>query len=205
MTTPVPSALADYKFVVVDVEGNGQTPPEIIELAALPVDETVTRADMRTWLIRPQKPIASMVTRKVHGIRNADVTDCPPWSEVAPEITKFIEGRVLVAHGAHVEYRVIGAHLPDWKPPMVLDTVRLAKYVWPGLPSYSLEKLVDHATLDVTAVADQQPHRAAYDTWCAWQLLRALVGHGDLDWPDLIKVATLPGSITPIEPQGGLW
>jgi DNA polymerase III epsilon subunit-like protein len=205
MTTPVPSVLADYQLVVVDVEGNGQSPPEIIEIAALPVAETVAHADMRSWLIRPQKPITPMVTKKVHGIRNADVAGCPPWSQVAPEIAQVIEGRVLVAHGAHVEYRVIGAHLPGWKPPMVLDTMRLAKYVWPGLPSYRLEALADHAHLDLAAVTHQQPHRAAYDTWCAWQLLRALVDHGDFDWPGLTKAATLPGALAPAEPEGGLW
>lgn len=205
MTTSVPSVLADCKLVVVDVEGNGQNPPEIIEIAALPIDETLTHANLRSWLIRPRKPIAPMVTMKVHGIGNADVADSPRWPDIAAEITKVIEGRVLVAHGAHVEYRVLGAHLPDWKPPMVLDTMRLAKYVWPGLPSYSLEKLADHANLDLTAVADQRPHRAAYDTWCAWQLLCALVDDGDLDWPGLIKVATLPGSVAPAEPEGGLW
>jgi exodeoxyribonuclease X len=205
MTTPGPSALADYKLVVVDVEGNGQNPPEIIEIAALPVDETASRASMRSWLVRPQKPIAPMVTRKVHGIRDSDVADSPQWSDLAAEIATFIEGRVLVAHGAHVEYRVLSAHLPDWKPPIVLDTVRLAEHVWPGLPSYSLEKLADHANLDLTAVADQRPHRAAYDTWCAWQLLCALLDHGNLDWPGLFKVAHLPGSTAPAEPERGLW
>jgi len=114
-------------------------------------------------------------------------------------------GRLLVAHSAHVEQRVISAHMPDWTPPMVLDTVRLARYVWPSLGSYSLTKLVEHAGLDLAAVADQRPHRAAYDTWCAWQLLRALVDDSDLDWPGLVKVAILSGSIVPAEPEGGLW
>jgi exodeoxyribonuclease X len=206
VTTPVPFALAGRDLVVVDVEGNGQNPPEIIEFAALRVDETVVdAAGLRSWLIRPLKAISPLVTRTVHGIRNADVADRPPWSEVAPQVATVIDGRVLVAHGAHVEHRVIGAHLPEWQPPMILDTLRLAKDVWPGLPGYSLEKLVAHADLDVTAVADQQPHRAAYDTWCAWQLLRALVDHADLDWSSLVRVAILPGSVPPSDEQGGLW
>lgn len=205
MTTPVPAALAGRKLVVVDVEGNGQNPPEIIEFAGLPVDNTASYADMRTWLIRPQRPIVPVVTRNVHGISNRDVADSPPWSDVADEIGRVLDGRVLVAHGAHVEYRVLGAHLPDWRPPMVLDTLRLAKHVWPGLPSYRLGKLVEHASLDLSAPDDQQQHRAGYDTWCAWQLLRALVDGGDLDWAGVIKVATLPASAAPTEPEGGLW
>lgn len=208
MTTPVPAALADHELIVVDVEGNGQTPPEIIEFAGLVVDGpdgTVRCEDMRSWRIRPQTPIAPMVTRKVHGISDADVDGCPPWSEVALEVTELLGDRMLVAHGAHVEYRVLGAHLPDWRPPLVLDTLRLAKHVWPDLAGYSLDKLVDHARLDLTAVAGQRPHRASYDTWCAWQLLVTLVNDGALDWQGLVKVATLPGSTAVPEPEGGLW
>lgn len=203
MTSSVPPVLAARKLVVVDVEGNGQSPPEIIELAALPIDAEVTQASMRSWLIRPQKPILPMVTKKVHGITNADVAECPPWSDVALEIESLLDGRVLVAHGAHVEHRVLGAHLPGWLPPMVLDTLRLAKYVWPGLSSYALDKLVAHADLDLTDVAAHR-HRATYDTWCAWKLLCALVDDGDIDWTRLINVGALPGSVRRAEPEG-LW
>ncbi|MGW4720935.1 3'-5' exonuclease [Nocardia sp. NPDC004260] len=74
----VPDALHGKDFAVVDVEGNGQTPPEIIEIAILPVSgATVGVDDMRSWLVRPARPITPIVTRKVHGITNADVAECP--------------------------------------------------------------------------------------------------------------------------------
>lgn len=60
--------------MVVDVEGNGQQPPEIIEIAALPIDDGQL-GPATTWLVKPRKPISPIVTRKVHGIRNADVAD----------------------------------------------------------------------------------------------------------------------------------
>lgn len=202
----IPSVLANQRLVVVDVEGNGQNPPEIIELAALSVDGDTTVADMRSWLVRPQKPITPIVTKKVHGIRNVDVADCPSWAVVAPEVGQLLADRVLVAHNASVEYRVLGAHLSDWTPPMVLDTLRLARYVWPELPSYSLDKLATHADLDLGAVAEQRYHRAAYDTWCAWKLLCALIDDGDLEWAGLVRAATVPGSAAPASTdQGGLW
>lgn len=206
MTTSVPLALVNRELIVVDVEGNGQSPPEIIEFAGLPIDKAVVGvADMQTWLIQPVKPIAAVVTRTVHGIRTSDVASCPLWAEVAPSVSAVLAGRTLIAHGAHVERRVIGAHLPDWQPPAVVDTMRLAKYVWPHLSGYGLEKLVEHAELDVTAVADQRPHRAAYDTWCAWQLLRTLVERSSLDWPGIVEVAALPTPAASAEEQGRLW
>jgi exodeoxyribonuclease X len=211
MTTPAPAALANQRLVVVDVEGNGQNPPEIVEIAVLPIDESVAFSDIQSWLVRPAGPITAIVTGKVHGISNLDVAMCPAWAEVAPEVDWALGDRVLVAHGAHVERRVLGEHLPDWRPRLVLDTLRLARHVWPSLTSYSLPMLTKHADLDMSAVTDLQPHRAGYDTWCAWQLLRALLDSSDLDWDGLVAVASLPGptntakAVEATEPEGGLW
>lgn len=203
----LPAALHGKRLIVVDVEGNGQRPSEIIEFAALPVDagHGGAEADMRSWMVRPQKPITAMVTRKVHGIRDSDVADSPAWPEVAAEIAELLADRVLVAHNASVEHRVITAHLPCWQPPMVLDTLRLAKYVWLDLPGYGLDKLVAHAGIDPAGFAESGYHRAAYDTWCAWQLLLRLIEDGELDWVGLVKVAALPSFVSPDEPAGGLW
>ncbi|WP_063043301.1 3'-5' exonuclease [Nocardia pseudovaccinii] len=202
----VPHALRGKDFVVVDVEGNGQTPPEIIEIAVLPVSgETVVVEEMRSWLIRPTRPITPIVTRKVHGITNAEVAECPSWSEVAEKIEASLTDRILVAHNANLERRIISEHLPDWTPPMVLDTLKLAKTVWPGIGGYSLDKLVTHAELDTTAVCDQGHHRAGWDTWAAWQLLVRLVDDSGFSWTELVKAAAPAEFIAPREPEARLW
>ncbi|SNY88142.1 exodeoxyribonuclease X [Nocardia amikacinitolerans] len=206
MTTPVPHALNGKALAVVDVEGNGHNPPEIIEIAILPIStDTAQVGDMRSWLIRPTAPITSIVTRKVHGITNADVAECPTWREVGAGIEAMLGGRILVAHNAKVEHKVLSAHLPSWAPPMVLDTLRLAKAVWPGLPGYGLDKLIDHAELGTTALAEQAYHRAAYDTWAAWQLLRRLVHDSGLDWDGVVRAAAPAEFAAVLEPEGGLW
>jgi exodeoxyribonuclease X len=205
MTSSLPTALVGKRLVVVDVEGNGQVPPEIIELAALPVDDGTSIKAMRHWMVRPSKPITSIVTRKVHGISNDDVADSPAWPEVAGDIEAVLSDRILVAHHATVEHKVIGTHLPSWRPPLVLDTLRLAKHVWPNHARYSLDWLVEHVGFDVAAVADDHYHRARYDTWCAWLLLLRLVEESGLDWAGLVKVAALPASAPLEEPEGGLW
>jgi DNA polymerase III epsilon subunit-like protein len=202
---PFPKALRNQQLAVVDVEGNGQNPPEIIEIAVLLVDGPTTPDAVRSWLIHPQQPVTPIVTRKVHGITNADLADCPPWPEVAEEIDEALCGRVLVAHNAVVERKVLTAHLPDWNPPLILDTLRLAKQVWRGLPSYALDKLIERGQLDTTTVAGQGYHRAGYDTWAAWQLLCALITDGELHWPSLVAAAGLPEFVPKSEPEGGLW
>jgi len=79
-------AFDGLQFAVIDVEGNGQQPPEIVEIAIQPVDGLSMGAEPVVWLVRPERPIAPIVTRKVHGIRNADVADAPTWSEILPDV-----------------------------------------------------------------------------------------------------------------------
>ncbi|WP_169812551.1 3'-5' exonuclease [Nocardia acidivorans] len=209
MTSPyteIPAALRGHDIAVVDVEGNGQVPPEIIEIAVIPVAGTaVSPDDIRTWLVRPKNPITPIVTRKVHGISNRDVADCPEWEDVAPKISRLMFGRVLVAHNANVEQKVLSRQLPDWKPLMVLDTLRLSKALWPGLKGYGLEKLIEHAELDTSALADQGHHRAGYDAWAAWQLLCRLVRDSELDWDGVVQAGGLPEFVRPPDSEGGLW
>jgi len=204
MIPSLPHVLRGKHLVVVDVEGNGQQPPEIIELAALPIDNGATPEDMRTWLVRPRREITGLVTRRVHGITNADVADRPTWPEIAGQVRELISSRALVAHAASVEYRVLSDHLPDYRPALVLDTLRLAKHVWPGLPGYGLDALVTHTALDTSAVP-QRHHRATYDTWCAWLLLCALAEQGGMDWAGLVQAAMLPTSPHGSPQREGLW
>ncbi|MGW2665929.1 3'-5' exonuclease [Nocardia tengchongensis] len=204
--TEIPAALRGHDIAVVDVEGNGQNPPEIIEIAIVPVGGTAVSPDeIRSWLVRPKAPITPIVTRKVHGITNDDVADCPEWEHVSPAIGRLMFGRVLVAHNANVEKKVLSTHLPDWKPLMVLDTLRLSKAVWPGLKSYALDKLIEHAQLDTSALADQGHHRAGYDAWAAWQLLCRLARDAELDWDGVVQAGGLSEFVSPPEPEGGLW
>ncbi|WP_280225355.1 3'-5' exonuclease [Nocardia farcinica] len=203
----VPPTLRGRQFAVVDVEGNGRTPPEIIEIAILPVfRDDVFVHEMLSWLIRPERPVTPIVTRKVHGITNADVESEPRWAEVSEQIRSVLTNRILVAHNANVERRVLSEHLPGWAPPMVLDTLRLAKAVWPGLAGgHALEKLVIHAGLDGSADVNQGHHRAGWDAWAAWQLLVRLIEEGRLSWDELVKAGAPAEFIPPCEPEGRLW
>ncbi|WP_214404783.1 3'-5' exonuclease [Pseudonocardia lacus] len=209
MTLHPPPVLAGHRLVVVDVEGNGQQPPEIVEIALLPLDQDkpTTVEDLRTWLVRPARPITALVTRKVHGITETDVAGSPPWGDVAGQVSAVVDGAVVVAHNASVEHRVLGAHLPTWQPPLVLDTLRLAKAVWPTLPGgYGLDNLITSAGLTPPgeSAAGLRRHRAGYDAWMTAALLIALVEHGDLGWEQLTEAGRLPGS-GPTDTEGGLW
>ena len=212
LTRPLPPVMAGQQLVVVDIEGNGQREPEIVEIAALPIDgpTPVTSTDLRTWLVRPRQPITPIVTRKVHGISNDDVAGCPPWQDVAAEVASTLGDRALVAHNASVERAVLATHLPGWKPAMILDTMRLARALWPGLVGYALERLAAHAEIALPPLpAGQRPHRAGYDALMTAELLVVLISHATQDglgWAEIIAAARYPHNDTGGEPpQEGLW
>lgn len=204
MSNTLPAALRARPLVVADVEGNGQQPPDIVELAVLTVDGQGDDSDFKTWLVRPPRRISPIVKR-IHGISNEDVENCPPWQAIEEEVAALLADRTLIAHSATVEYKVIGAHLPRWNPPMVLDTLKLAKHVWPDLDGYKLTDLIAHAEIDTSGFHEQRPHRAGYDTWCAWLLLCTLLGERELSWDELVRVACLKDFEPLAEPEGGLW
>jgi DNA polymerase III epsilon subunit-like protein len=193
------------KLLVVDVEGNGTNPPDLVEAAALPLlDGRPDTSTAGAWLVHPPRPVTAFATR-VHGLTNDALANCPSWEEVADEARTLLDGAWICAHHAHVDYRVLSAHLPTWEPAGVLDTLRLAKATCTGLPSYSLDALIEHLQPDLTH-APAQRHRATYDAYATAQLLITMAGHYDT-WDQLTAVAVppgLPGSPEP-EKEATLW
>ncbi|MFJ3405412.1 exonuclease domain-containing protein [Promicromonospora sp. NPDC090134] len=149
---------ADY--VVVDVEGSGAQPPQLVELALVPVHQGGIRS-ARTWLVRPPEPI-TWQARRVHGISNDDVTDAPRAEEVAEEVLEALGDSILVGHAVHVDVAVLSRALPGWAVPDMIDTPRLARRAF-DLPSYSLSSLVRHRRLDAGMPPGMRLHRAGYD------------------------------------------
>jgi DNA polymerase III epsilon subunit-like protein len=99
-------------YVVVDVEGNGQQPPDLVELAAVPIAAGLI-GEPRSWLVRPTEPIAPFA-RRIHGITNEQVAGRPVFTEIRDE--------VLAAHRATYDALVTArlfvrlATLPDTRP-----------------------------------------------------------------------------------------
>ncbi|WP_030244988.1 3'-5' exonuclease [Streptomyces sp. NRRL S-350] len=179
------------RVFVVDVEGNGGTPPDLVEVAAIPViGGSPVPSSTRSVLLRPPSPITPFA-RRVHGIRNQDVAQAPTWDQVGPQIQASLEGVWIAAHAAHVDYGVLLRHMPDWKPAGVLDTLRLARATYPKAGRYSLDALIELTAIDLASVPGQR-HRAAYDARATALLLIALAEHYDT-WDALLTAAVPPG------------
>jgi len=78
----------EQRIAMVDTETTGRDAAEdhIVELAVV-VGQAGKVISRDTWLINPGVPIPAETT-KVHGIRDEDVADKPPFADVVDEILR---------------------------------------------------------------------------------------------------------------------
>ena len=152
----------NLRYVVIDVEGNGRQPPELVELGVLPIVGGEIGTPL-SWLVKPAQPITPMA-RSIHGIHNDDVAQAPTLADIQDEVLQALAGAVaVVAHNAPVDIAVLQRELPGWRRPEIFDTLKLARRLLPGQASYRLGALVDEFALAVGLPDGLQPHRATYD------------------------------------------
>ena len=163
-------------FTVFDVETTGMSPARdrIVEIAALRIDTDGTEKRFST-LVNPGRRIPAAATR-VHHITDAMVADAPGFETVGAEFTAFAAGSKLVAHNALFDLRFLQESLvrcgcAPWEGD-TMDTLRLARSIFPGLPSYKLQDL--RIVLDLEC-SNGTAHRAGSDVeWTAVLLRKAL-------------------------------
>jgi len=164
-------------YAVVDVEGNGQQPPDLVELAVVPIVRGII-GEPRSWLVRPERSIKHFATR-IHGLTNNDVASQPPFAAVADEVREALAVPALVAHNAHVDTAVLQRELGDWQCPEVFDTLKLARRLLSKQDSYQLGVLVKALRLAEALPDGLTPHRATYDALVTARLFVQLAATSD--------------------------
>jgi DNA polymerase III subunit epsilon len=165
-------ALGEAPYVVFDVETTGSAAGKggaITEFGALKLvgGEVV---DQFSTLVNPGRPIDPFVVR-LTGITDRMVSDAPSISEVMPRFEEFVEGCVLVGHNVHFDCSfVIAARGGTPLPNEVLDTLKLARCLVPGLKRYRLSSLVSHF-----GVRQAPNHRALSDAAATTEVFRKLL------------------------------
>lgn len=171
-------ALANDRFWVVDVEGNGATPPEIVELSMVEVDDLQLTGRSYRWLIKPRQAIQPLATR-IHGLTNEVVAGAPSIEDVASEVVELLDRVPVVGHNVRVEVDALTRALPKWSTGTAIDTLRLAKFLRPSLESYTLERIGQElgCTAEAEAISKGKLHSALYDaTLTALVFVRLLAG-----------------------------
>lgn len=167
------TAWTSLDYAVVDVEGNGQQPPDLVEVGVVRITGGVIGEPL-SWLVKPPRPINYFATR-IHGITTADVAGAPDFEAIADEVRAQLDVPALIAHNAHVDVGVMMRYLPKWDVPEVFDTLKLARRLLPNQPGYKLGMLVKALNLADGLPDGLRPHRAAYDALVAARLFVRLV------------------------------
>jgi DNA polymerase-3 subunit epsilon len=159
-------------FSIIDIETTGSHAQYhgITEVAIINFDGEKIIEQFST-LIRAETEIPNFISH-LTGITNAMIADAPDWEEVMEQIDEFTRDRILIAHNAHFDYSFLkNAFLQSGKSfqRKTLCTLRLSRQIFPGLPSYSLNKICKHLNLEVNP-----SHRALSDAMAALELFKHL-------------------------------
>ena len=149
------------KYAVIDVEttGMGVQGNKITEIAILVHDGEQVLERYQT-LVNPQSSIPYSISR-LTGIYDHMVENAPKFYEIAKKVVEITEDCIFVAHNVNFDYNVIRKEFQDLGfsfSRKKLCTIRLARKLIPGLPSYSLGKICGQLGIEI-----QDRHRAMGD------------------------------------------
>lgn len=160
----------------IDIEGNGKSPPEVVEIAIVEMRGLERTGLRRSWRLRPQGGISPMASR-IHGIRDRDVAEAPRLENVADDILMWLEDVPIVGHNVRIELEVLDRALYGWSPKAAYDTLKLARVMLPNAPTHRLEALGVQLGLDTQTASETNStaHSALYDATLAAILFKHLL------------------------------
>lgn len=158
------------KFVVIDLETTGNLPKKgdrIIQFAAVVIEKGKITKKYSSFL-HPQKKIPLFI-EELTGINNEMVENAPLFSEIAHEVVSLLENAYFVAHNvlfdlSFLQEELIHAGHEGFYGP-VLDTVELARILYPTADGYKLTDLADKENLN-----HDRPHQADSDAFVTAEL-----------------------------------
>ena len=165
--------LAETEFLAVDTETNGlgSDACEVTEVGAVLVGGGELHERWRS-LVRTERPLSRGIQRFT-GISQAMIDSAPEPAAVFAELARLLERRVLVAHNASFDRRVLRQAFErsglDWPDPPTLCTVALARRLAPLARRRGLASLA--ATLGVEV---EEVHRALPDALTCARVFCAL-------------------------------
>jgi len=159
-------------FIDLETTGLDEQASEIIEFAGVRVvaGEAVEEFSQ---LANPGQALPLAIT-KLTGIRDADLRRARPSHVVLSDFLRFIGDDVVVAHNAAFERKFLAAKSDGYFRNTMLDTLELARILWPTFPHHDLDTLIAELELEVG-----ERHRALDDARVLIVLWERLVARLD--------------------------
>jgi DNA polymerase III subunit epsilon len=192
-------------LAALDLEGSGAQDHDheaILEIAVIPL--TAGQPDMTaayTTLINPGRPIPRRPWISP-GLTSTVLAAAPDPADVEPELTRRLNGRIIVGHNIGVDWRLLHRRHPAITPAALIDTLKLARHLKLGAKN-SLAALTSQLGLTPQIehlAAGSQPHRALWDTTAAALLLPALITRAwqqGATLSDLLATAGIDTAVSP--------
>ena len=160
-------------YAVVDLETTGHSSKQgdrIIQIAIVFMKDWQV-VDTYTKFVNPEQNIPSFI-EDLTDISNADVAHALPFQDIAYDVYEKLQGTVFVAHNIDFDLPFLQSEftrcgIPLWQGKS-LDTVELAKILFPTSYSYKLQDLA----LEL-GIIHQKAHRADDDALATAYLLKA--------------------------------
>ncbi len=193
------------RFVAFDLETTGTVPgvDQIVEIGAVRFVNGQPEATYST-LVDPRRPIPPGASA-VNHITDDMVRGKPFIENLLPSFSEFCGDDIMIAHNAPFDSQFLIADIKRHESPaplgIILDTLPIARKVFPGLPNYKLGTLVQHLKIPTTDF-----HRAEEDaTYCGYlfeQMVRrisiggqppqvtnliALTGKPEIRFPQIVR------------------
>jgi len=163
------------KFVVMDLETTGNLPKKgekIIQIGAVVIEDGRITERFAS-LINPQKPIPIFI-EELTGINNEMVRDAPLFSEIAEKVYSLLDDAYFVAHNVLFDLSFLQEELQqagfEGFYGSVLDTVEMARIVYPTADGYKLSDLAELENLQ-----HNRPHQADSDAEVTAELFLILL------------------------------
>jgi DNA polymerase III subunit epsilon len=188
--------LAGAEFLVLDTETNGLGGDacEMTEVGAVLVGGGELH-ERWSSVVRCSAPLRRGIQRFT-GITQAMVDAAPDLEQVLPALAQRLEGRIMVAHNAPFDRRVLRQAFDrighPWPDPPVLCTANLARVLLPLQRERKLAVLADALGIEVDAV-----HRALVDAETCARVLCALFPRLCANAPTVADAVRLQGPRRP--------
>jgi DNA polymerase-3 subunit epsilon len=196
--TAVPGDTGAPDFVAVDVETACGRVSSICQIGIVGFKDGQIAFEYET-LIDPKDYFSSFNTR-IHGITEDHVAGKPCFGDLHPEIARHLTGRTTVAHSYFDKGALAAAcrvHDRDPIPATWLDSVRVAKRVWPDLPSHRLNIVSKHLGIRL------KHHDALSDARAAGLIVMRAIGETGLPLASWLSTARVPAQPAPTPAADG--
>ena len=142
------------KLCVLDFETANSHPTSACSVGVLVIEDGVI---LHEWvsLIQPHPAYDHFdpINIQIHHITPIMVKDAPNFAQIYPLLLDFFEDAILMAHFAPFDMKVLSEliHVYGLKRPdnQYIDSVEIARRVFPGLPNHKLNTVCAHLEIEL--------------------------------------------------------